>query len=111
MYPQRITRTVTIASSGTVSGAEEYGDLTLVGLVKPATTGDALTFHGSIDGTTFSVIHYESGAYTVTVPTAACHVALNPNVFWPFKYVKVVSDVVEASARTLTLIFQPYGID
>lgn len=100
-----LTASAVIASSGTVSGAVDLGDMTLTGLIVPTMTGTALTFQVSIDGTNFYVLHdYAKAAYTVTVDGTARAFYLLPATFAGWRFVKVVSGSAEGAERTITLI-------
>lgn len=94
-----------IASSGTVSGAVDLGDMSLTGLVVPIMTGTALTFQVSADGTNYYVLHdYAKAAYTVTVDGTARAFYLLPATFAGWRWVKVVSGSAEGAERTIKLI-------
>ena len=101
----RLTDTVTIASSGTVSTSLTLENSRVpVAITTPAAlTGTAFTFNASADGTTFRPLYYESTQYTVTVSTSR-HVGLNRLAFEGVKHVQIVSGSTETAARTIGII-------
>jgi hypothetical protein len=101
----RLTDTVTIASSGTVSTSLTLENSRIpVALTTPAAlTGTAFTFNASADGTTFRPLYYESTQYTVTVSTSR-HVGLNRLAFEGVKYLQIVSGSTETASRTIGVI-------
>lgn len=105
-----LTRTVTIAASGTKTAAIDLGCFTLVGIQFGAFTGTALTFEGSsaTDGTFVAVKATTSGSalsYTVAQNTFA---AIDPANFYSLSIIKLVSGSTEASERTLTLFLKGF---
>lgn len=101
----RLTDTVTIASSGTVSTSLTLENSRVpVAITTPAAlTGTAFTFNASADGTTFRPLYYESTQYTVTVSTSR-HVGLNRLAFEGVKHIQIVSGSTETAARTIGII-------
>ena len=101
----RLTDTVTIASSGTVSTSLTLENSRVpVAITTPAAlTGTAFTFNASADGTTFRPLYYESTQYTVTVSTSR-HVGLNRLAFEGVKHIQIVSGSTETAARTIGVI-------
>lgn len=101
----RLTDTVTIASSGTVSTSLTLENSRVpVAITTPAAlTGTAFTFNASVDGTTFRPLYYESTQYTVTVSTSR-HVGLNRLAFEGVKHIQIVSGSTETAARTIGII-------
>jgi hypothetical protein len=98
---------VVIASGQTDSGAVNIpADLSLVAIDKPDTTGTALQFKGSSDGTTYTDIWYDGAVYSETVPATAAMISLQAGALYPYRQIKVVSGSSEASERTLTLMFK-----
>jgi len=101
----RLTDTVTIASSGTVSTSLtlENGRIPLAVITPAALTGTALTFNVSNDGATFTPLYYESTAYSLTTSTSRYH-ALNRVAFEGVKYLQVVSGSAEGASRIIKVI-------
>lgn len=100
--------TATIAASGTTSGAVGLDHKTITGIVLPVTTGDAITFSVSADGSTYQTLYEKDiadGAYTIakTAAAASSH-TIDANVFAGFTHVKVVSDETEGAERTIGLV-------
>jgi hypothetical protein len=97
--------TVTIPNAGTTSdSATMPATMYCLGLVTPAAlTGTAVTFEGSIDGSTFRPLYDEATQYSVNVGTSR-YVALKRQVMEPCKYLKVVSGSSEGALRTITLV-------
>jgi hypothetical protein len=103
---QVVVTTVTIAASGTVSGATfDLSDFSIVGVVTPsALTGTALTFQVSVDGSTFVLLQQASGAYSLASVAASRAIAVDPDMFRAWRYAKVVSGSAEAAERVITLV-------
>jgi len=101
----RLTDTVVIASSGTVSTTLTLeGNRILLGLITPAAlTGTAFTFKGSIDGTNFYNLYNEGTSYSVNVSTDR-FVALDRETMDGVRYVQVVSGSAEGASRTIKCI-------
>lgn len=111
------TKTVTIADSGTVSGAIQlagtYGQSveSLVAVVTTSgfTTAD-LTFQFSLDGTTFIAAKNAAGtSITLTSVAASEWRAVDPTDFLSAKYLKVVSSAAQSSGDTITLVIRGVG--
>lgn len=108
------TKSVTIADSGTVSGAVQLCDAynddvdSLVGVVTAAafTTAD-LTFQFSHDGTTYTAAKNAAGtAITLSSVAASEWRAVDPTDFISAKYIKVVSSVAQSGGDTITLVMR-----
>ena len=107
-------KTVTIADSGTVSGAVQINDtydrvsMAVCGVKTAAgfTTAD-LTFQASFDGTTYTAVKNAAGvAVTLSSVAASDWRALAPSDLISAKYIKVVSSAAQAGGDTLTLILR-----
>lgn len=96
--------TVTIASSGTTSGAiSMVSGGRLAGLIIPASfTGTSISFSVSADGSTYGTFKQFGTAVSITVVASDAVDILGAYVglcAWP--YVKVVSNATEAASRTI----------
>lgn len=101
-YPEyRKSETVTIAAGASLSGASaSLAGLVLVAVIT-ASTWDAakLSFQASVDGTNWFVVTYKGAEYEVASVTAAKFIALDPEVFYGAKYVKVQSGLSSAATN------------
>jgi len=106
-------KSVVIANAATVSSAIELArDERPVMIETPAAlTGTAITFQGSIDGTTYVPVYEVGGAnaYSVTVGTSRA-VALDHRVFAGINYLKLVSGSTEAAERTIKVVLRPVAL-
>lgn len=96
---------VTIASSGTTSGAVDTHGMTICGIYTPDTmTGTALTLTAStsLDGTYVPVEDGAGAAISKTIDGGE-YVPFNPADTAGLRYIKVVSGTAEGAERTLTL--------
>jgi len=94
--------TITIASSGTVSGALDLAGRALVGFLLPATfTGTAITFQVSVDGTTYTAVYNTSNAVLSVTVTQGRVYALAPTDLLCSRYIKLVSGTTENGARSI----------
>lgn len=101
------TRTVTIASGQTVSGAVSLGGASLVGIITPAAlTGTTLTFQASADGTTYVPVYTTAGVAASVTVAASRYTAVPPTTIPGAPYLKVVSGSAEGADRTITLVVQ-----
>ena|SRR3990167_5922917 len=93
---------LTIASGATTATTLDLQSKGFVGMQIPsAFTGTAVTFTGSMDGTTFVAIYNsENSAYSVTV-SASRYYILNPADFLGARYVRIVSNGAEGDDRTI----------
>lgn len=100
--------TVTIASSGTTSGAADLGGTTLVGLRMPDTlTGTSVTFKcGDSLAGTYQTLQRNGADYSVPV-AASKYISLDPNIFAGVRFIKVVSGSSEGDARSVILVSRP----
>ena len=101
----RLTDTVSIASSGTVSTAIQLqGNRVPVAIVTPAAlTGTTIKFQASVDDATYVALYNGSTEYSVDVATSR-YVAINTDVFEGVRYIKLVSGSSETASRTITII-------
>lgn len=95
----------TIAISTTTSAAIQTNGLSLVGIQLPAAfTGTAISFLGSVDGTTYQAVKSTTSgtalSYTVAQGTYA---AINPQDFYGLPFIKLVSGSTEVAARSFTV--------
>ena len=109
-----VTQTVTIAVGASLSGASaKLNGLRLTGVATAATWDAAkISFAVSSDGTNFFALYDEAGAEVgvSAALTGACAVALNPNDFSGWDYIKVRSGLAAAAtnqvdATIVTLVF------
>jgi hypothetical protein len=108
-----ITEPVTIGAGASLSGASsKFNGYGLVGILT-ASTWDAakLTFEGSNDGTNFFKIVTNAAEYEVASVTGAACIAVDPNVFVAWDYIKVrsgtsASAVNQADETIVTLVFK-----
>ena len=101
----RLTDTVTIASSGTVSttATMENNRIPLAIVLPAALSGTSFNFQGSADGANFYAIYENGTLYAPTVGTSRI-VTLNRAAMDSVKYIKLVSTTTETAARTITII-------
>ena len=100
-------QTVTIASSGTTSGAIFVGDFNAGSYLLPATmTGTAMTIHGSVDGVTWVAIRNDAGTALSAVTTAANGQYKIPAEAFAYQSIKFVSGSTEAAERTITVFLK-----
>jgi hypothetical protein len=97
--------TVTIASSGTTSGAIDLQGLGLVGIIMPAAfTGTTISFQLSNDNTTFyDVYNTDNVQLKVTVTQGRAYL-LTPGDLIGVRYLKIKSGSTESGSRTITLL-------
>jgi hypothetical protein len=100
------TLTGTVGLTGTTSDPFSCGAGSQIplALLTPATlTSVTFKFQGSIDGTSYYPIYYESTEYSVTVATSRW-VALDRRAFEAVRYIKITSNASEAALRTIGVI-------
>jgi hypothetical protein len=110
----RKTETVTVGAGASLSGASgSLSGWSLVAVVT-ASTWDAakIAFQASLDGTNYFVVTYQGTEYETAAVTGAKYVAVNPEVFYGVKYIKVqsgisTSAVNQADATIVTLVSRP----
>jgi len=101
--------TVTIANGASLSGAAHIGAGTLVGIQLPTITSAALTFQGSVDGTTYvEVVDASNTAVSFGATTGALYIKA-PADLAGVPYIKVRSGtsgspVNQGGARTISLV-------
>lgn len=100
----------TIASGQTVSAAIPTKGLALVGIQLPAAfTGTAISFQGSVDGTTYQAVKSTTSgsalSYTVAQGTYA---AIDPTPFQGLAYIKLVSGTSEGADRAFFVSLKGY---
>lgn len=102
---QLAATTLTIASSGTVSGAIDTQGYTFFALVMPAAfTGTALTFQTSHDNTTFQAL-YDTANNQVTLATVAASRNYDlPPELSAWRWWKIVSGSSEGASRSLIIV-------
>ena len=114
-YPEfRKTETVTVGAGASLSGSSaSMAGRVLVGVIT-ASTWDAakMTFQASLDGTNFFDVTYKGTEYEVASVTAAKFIAVDPEVFYGAKYIKVRSGTSGAptnqvDATIVTLVTRP----
>lgn len=101
-YPEyRKSETVTIAAGASLSGASaSLAGLVLVGVIT-ASTWDAakMSFQASVDGTNFFVVTYKGAEYEVASVTGAKFIALDTEMFFGAKYIKIQSGLSSAATN------------
>jgi hypothetical protein len=98
--------TATIAASGTISEGVFIDGYRVSDIFCPVTTGTAITFEVSTDGSTWVDYKNTSNALvtvTKTAGSASSH-QFPAGQFEGIQWVKVKSGSTEASARTFTLV-------
>jgi len=114
-YPEfRKSETVTVAAGQSLSGSSgSLAGRVLVAVIT-ASTWDAakLSFQASLDGTNWFVVTYKGTEYETVAVTAAKYVALDPEVFYGAKYIKVQSGIStsatnQVDATIVTLVSRP----
>ena len=106
------TKTVTIASGASLSGAVDLGGRKLVAIVMPSGwTAAALTFQASVDGANYYNVYDGSTERSVAVD-ADYYSMLAIGDYVGVRYLKVrsgtaASAVNQGADRTLTLVLQP----
>jgi len=105
-YIRKTTKTATISSSGTKSGAVDLSEHTLAAVIFPATTGTSFTFEVSVDGTNFYPLNDTSDTAISITKTAGNSTAhpLQANDFAGFTHLKIVSGSSEAAERSITIV-------
>jgi hypothetical protein len=99
------TETVTISSSGTVSSAVDVENLSVVGIIMPATfTGTTITFQVSDDNSTFQALYNANNTAVSMSVTQGRSYGLVPGDFAAWRYIKVVSSSTEGTARVIKLM-------
>jgi hypothetical protein len=109
------TKSVTIASGASLSGALSIGERTLVALAMPATwTAASITLQVSLDGTTFQNV-YDANGDEVTITTAASRtILLDPAFYTALNFVKFRSGTSAAAVnqggdRVLTVAHRSFS--
>lgn len=94
-----------IANGQTVSAAIPTKGLTLVGIQLPAAfTGTAMTFQGSVDGTTYQAVYSTTSGTALSYTVAQAHyVAIDPVPFYGLAFIKLVSGSSEGGARSFSV--------
>jgi len=102
---KNLTATIDVSESTTVSSAvENYVHGQISGLIIPGTfTGTSVTFQGSYDGDTYTVLYLDGADYSMAVDESRW-VVLDPTVFYGVPYVKVVSGSAEGADREITVL-------
>ncbi len=105
-----VSRVVVIAAtsipiSTTTSVAIPTSGLALVGIQMPAAfTGTAISFLGSVDGTTYQAVYTTTSGTALSYTVAAAHyVAIDPVPFYGLLYLKLVSGSTETTARSFSV--------
>lgn len=105
-----VTRTVTIPNGQTTSDAEPLARLTLLGLITPVSglAATSFSFLVSMDNVRFMPLYDSSTGtlLTLTVTNDAAY-AIDPILFLPWKWMKVVSNTSESGGDTITLSVRP----
>lgn len=106
--------TATIANGQSLSGAVDMRGFHFLGILMPAGwTAASLSFQGSVDGTNFGSIFYDTGLeYTYSVDAGLFIVITNSARFNPIHSIKIRSGthaapVNQGAERIFTLIRRP----
>jgi len=96
------TTTVTIGAGASLSGATI--DLATLGIPVAIITDaawdtQAMTFQGSVDGTTFGNLYKESTEYSLTGVAASTFHSLDQNAFYGVSHLKIRSGTAAAAAN------------
>lgn len=105
-----VTAAASIANGQTVSAAIPTKGLTLVGVQLPAAfTGVAMTFQGSVDGTTYQPVYSTISGTALSYTVAQGHyVAVDPVPFYGLAYIKLVSGTAEGGARSFSVALKGF---
>lgn len=110
--PQVSTKVATIAASASLSDAINTGGGLPVAIQMPAAwTSAALTFQGSMDGSTYQSIYCSDGTEYSIVAAVATNVAgFDSSIFVGFNYIKIRSGtagspVTQGAERGLIIAF------
>lgn len=96
---------VTIASSGTTSGAIDLQGLVLCQIIMPAAfTGTGLTFSSSWDDVTYQVLYNSSNSALSLTVTASRNYDLAPQDFCGCRFLKLISGSTELGNRVIGLV-------
>ena len=114
-YPEfRKSETVTVGAGTCLSGASvSMAGRVLVGVITASSWDVAkMTFQASLDGNNFFDVTYKGTEYEVASVTAAKFIAVDPEVFYGAKYIKVRSGTSGAptnqvDATIVTLVTRP----
>jgi len=99
--------TVTIANGAQLSGALDCGGMSLVGIITPAAlTGTAMTLQGSHDNSTFNDVNNSAGTQVSITVAASRFIALNPDDFVSFRYLKLKSGSAEGAERIIRCVLR-----
>ena len=102
--------TVTIATSGTISGAiERMEGRSVIRIDFPTMTGTALTLLGGDLSTTatMKVIGDETGALSIASPSGRS-VTLSPYLTYGYSCLRLVSGTAEATPRLISVYLNDY---
>lgn len=96
-----VVAAASIANAGTASAAIPTQGLSLVGIQLPAAfTGTAITFQGSVDGTTYQPVYSTISGTALSYTVAqGRYIAIDPAPFYGLAYIKLVSGSSEGGAR------------
>lgn len=99
-----------IAAGQTTSANFSLYGTTAAGLIVPAgMTGTSLSFKVSIDGINFAPLNYgDNTPVTINISSSLGATSLPPFVFFPWRFIQIVSNATEASQCILTIA--PYSI-
>lgn len=94
----------TIAASGTTSDAIDIeSEKSGIAIVFPAAmTGTSVAIHGSFDGTTFYPVYSDGAAVTIPFTASSMH-TIPPIKLFGVRFIRLVSNGTEASARTILM--------
>jgi len=114
-YPEfRKSETVTVGAGTSLSGASvSMAGRVLVGVITASSWDVAkMTFQASLDGTNFFDVTYKGTEYEVASVTSAKFIAVDPEVFYGAKYIKVRSGTSgsatnQVDATIVTLVTRP----
>lgn len=98
---------LTIPSGSTTSNSVDFLGGSMVGLIMPAAfTGTALNFQMSDSDTTYYTLYNKDGTILQCTVAANRAIFFTPGDFVGARWMKLVSNATEASARTIKLILR-----
>src|SRR5271166_812658 len=96
---------VSIPGGQTTSLSVNVTDLTMTGMLMPATfTGTTITFNASVDDLNFFPLYNTAGTQLQTTVGTNRFVLFTPGDFSGIQYLQLVSGSVEAGNRLITLV-------
>lgn len=108
LYRNRIVTSAIIANGQTISQPIDIRDFTRGSYKTPAAlTGTTITFHVSVDGSTFSALSNETTDAAATSQTVAVNKQYSvPAAVFNYNFVKLVSGTAEGAARAIPVFLK-----